>query len=184
MKAENLALAIKPEKTNGREEDLPTEQELLMIISACHGDRLATRDKALILTLLDTGLRLGEMVLLEKQQLHPSPDGETMWMKVYAPKTKNHHFAFLGLETSKALRAYLEERKDNWPDLWVGVRGPLTTLGIYRAVRRRAEKAGVDPKRVHPHAFRKLFATLWMENGGVGQSLWDDNENENGCRMW
>ena len=129
------------------------------------------RDRALILTLLDTGLRLGEMVLLQKEQLHPHPDGETMWMHVYAPKIKSKHFAYLGVETTRALRAYLQARTDNWPDLWVGIRGPLTKLGIYRAVRRRAEQVELDPKRVHPHAFRKLFATLWMDNGGDVVSL-------------
>ena len=122
----------------------------------------------MILSMLDTGLRLGEMVLLQKEQLHPDPNGETMWMKVYTPKANGHHFVFLGVEATKALRTCLQERKDDWPELWVGIRGPLTTLGVYRALRRRAE---LNPARVHLHAFRKLFATFWMDNGGDAISL-------------
>jgi integrase len=46
------------------------------------------------------------------------------------------------------------------------MRGPLTSLGIYRAVRRRSEMAGLDTRRIHPHAFRKFFATHWLAGGG------------------
>jgi len=31
--------------------------------------------------------------------------------------------------------------------------------------------AGIDPAKVHPHAFRKVFATWWIERGGDEQSL-------------
>ncbi len=171
LKEQNLAKVVKPEKPTIREEDLPTPEELRKMLEACQGDKLATRDRAMILSMLDTGLRLGEMILLQKEQLHPDSDGETMWMKVYTPKTNGHHFVFLGVEAAKALRTYLQERKDDWPELWVGIRGPLTTLGIYRALRRRAEKVELNPARVHPHAFRKLFATFWMDNGGDVISL-------------
>lgn len=171
LKAQNLAKAIKSEKPTIRAEDLPTPEELRQMLEACQGDKLASRDRALILAMLDTGLRLGEMVLLQKTQLHPDPDGKTMWMKVYTPKTNGHHFVFLGIEATKALQEYLQARQDNWPELWVGIRGPLTTLGIYRALRRRAEQVELNPARVHPHAFRKLFATLWMDNGGDVISL-------------
>lgn len=171
LMAENLALVIKPESSETRLEDLPTEQELLRLIEACGGDLQAPRDRAMILTMLDTGLRLGEMVLLHRDQLHLDPDGKTLWMLVETPKTKSQHFAYLGEETTRAIQLYLESRQDDWPELWVGQRGALTTLGIYRAVRRRADKAELDPKRVHPHAFRKLFATFWMDNGGDVISL-------------
>lgn len=61
------------------------------MLKMCQGDKQAIRDQALILTLLDTGLRVGEMVLLEKKQLHFDPDGKTMWMLARTPKTKIVH---------------------------------------------------------------------------------------------
>jgi site-specific recombinase XerD len=81
------------------------------------------------------------------------------------------HYSFLGVNASQAMQAYLKDRADDWPALWMGLRGPLTTLGIYRALRRRSEMADIEPGRVHPHAFRKLFATMWTDNGGDSTSL-------------
>lgn len=75
------------------------------------------------------------------------------------------------MKASEAMQAYLGERHDQWPALWVGLWGPLTTLGIYRALRRRAEVANIEPGRVDPHAFRKLFATMWTDNGSDTTTL-------------
>lgn len=164
--SENLAQAIEHPESSERVEDLPTNEELLKLLEVCQGDKLAARDRALVLTFLDTGLRLGELVQLRSEALHLDEDGQTMWMLIYAPKTNTFRFVFGGFEAMVAMQAYLAERSDTWPQLWVGVRGPLTTLGIYRALRRRVERAGINPARVHPHAFRKMFATRWTENGG------------------
>jgi integrase/recombinase XerC len=163
---QSLAQAIRTPASVIREGDLPTEEELLRLLDACRGDKQAKRDRALILSLLDTGLRRGEMVLIQRDHLHPDPAYGTSWMWLYRPKTKSYHFAFLGIEATRAVQAYLDERGDSWSAMWVGIRGPLTVVGIYKAIRRRAVQAGLDPARLHPHAFRKSFATRWTENGG------------------
>lgn len=76
---------------------------------------------------------------------------------------------FLGKTTTEALRSYLSQRGDDNDCLWMGRYGALTAQGIDRAVRRRARRAGVE--RVHPHLFRKTFATCWLDNGGDVERL-------------
>ena len=38
-------------------------------------------------------------------------------------------------------------------------------------VKRRARQAGLPDDRVHPHLFRKTFATGWLDNGGDAERL-------------
>jgi len=165
-KQENLARAIRAPRCVVRAEDLLTREEILVLLDACRNDQLAARDRALILTLLDTGLRSGELILLRRSDLRRDGLLDTTWMQIFAPKTSTYRFAFLGGTATSALQLYLEQRHDTMPALWIGVRGPLTQGGVHKALRRRAVQAGLDPARVHPHAFRKMFATHWTENGG------------------
>lgn len=160
----NLSRAIKAPKKIVKVERLPTVLEVCRLLDACRGDSFARRDRALLLTFMDTGLRIGEMVLLRRGDLRF--EEKSKWIQVYAPKTETWRFAFLGGATTAALKMYLETRHDKNPALWLGRRGPLTTRGIYYTVRKRVKAAGLDTTQIHPHLFRKLFATAWMRNGG------------------
>ena len=52
------------------------------------------------------------------------------------------------------------------PELFLNARGgPLTRAGAFLILRRLAEKAGLDPLRIHPHLLRHSFATHLLENG-------------------
>lgn len=166
----NLAQAVKAPRRAIREEEPLSPDEIRALITACQdGSETGQRDLALILCFLDTGLRLGEMTLLCRSGVHFSDNG-TAWIQVYAPKTRTFRFVFLGKKSTAALHEYLEQREDSEDRLWIGSRGkPLTAEGIYRAVRRRAGQAGI--KRLHPHLFRKSFATRWLDNGGDVERL-------------
>ena len=110
-------------------------------------------------------MRLGEVMLLRCEDVHI--EDSTVWLQVYAPKTKTFRFVFLSEKAAAALQEYLAQRgEDGEEALWVGRWGALTGQGIYKAIRRRAVQAGLDPRKFRPHNFRKLFATLWVENGG------------------
>lgn len=128
--------------------------EILRLLEACQGDRWAARDRAIILTFLDTGLRMGEIVGLRREDLHLN-DGGTAWIQVYAAKTKSYRFVFLGEATTGAVVEYLAGREDALDALWVGKRPghpvkPLEKEAIYRMVKRRAHQAGLPDDRVHP----------------------------------
>jgi integrase/recombinase XerC/integrase/recombinase XerD len=160
----NLALAVKPPKMVKRREKLLTPEELQRLIDVCQGYPTAFRDKAIILTFLDSGLRRGEMVRLQLKDIHI--EGETTWIGVYASKTDTTRFAFLREDATRALKDYLATRTDDYQALWIGKQGPLKANSINHILRRRAKDADLDPNRVHPHVFRKLFATQWVEGGG------------------
>ena len=167
---DDLARAVRAPRQVVREEEPLSLEEIRALIRVCQADdNNGKRDLALILCFLDTGLRLGEMALLRRSSVHFGEDG-TAWIQVYAPKTRSYRFAFLGRKATAALSDYLSCRGDSDEALWLGELGkPLSAQGIYKIVRRRAAQAGVD--RLHPHLFRKLFATAWLDNGGDVERL-------------
>jgi len=163
----DLSQAIESPKQIVRVEDPLTPDEIRLLLSSCQGSLFALRDRAMILVLWDTGLRVGEMALLQRQDVRLGKTSS--WMIIYAPKTGTHRFSIMGEKTTVALAEYLASRRDTDSALWMGRQGRLTTRGIYEVVRRRAQSVGL--KRVHPHLFRKTFATHWLDNGGDPERL-------------
>lgn len=96
-----------------------------------------------------TGLRVGDVVSLQRWQLRG--DGV-----VYrAQKTGKWGFAPL----SHTLARTLQRRCSG---VWVFPkklgRGHLTRQAVWSRVKKACERAGVDPRGVSPHSFRKFFA--------------------------
>jgi integrase/recombinase XerD len=130
------------------------------------------RDQAIILTLLDTGLRVGELARLTVGDLN-QVTGEIV-IKPYGEsrrKTKSRA-VFVGKSALKILWRYLVSRgspgqeeqlfisKDGEPMNRNSIRHMLTDLGA---------RAGV--KDCHPHRFRHSFAIEFLRNGGDVFSL-------------
>jgi integrase/recombinase XerD len=160
---DNLADAVEAPGRSIRFEEPLSKDELRQLLEACDEGNHPVRDRAIIMTLADTGLRRGEIADLSRDQL--SIDGDIVCVNRIDPKSNAPKPIFLGNTTTSLVLQYLEKREDNNPALWMGEGGdPLTAEGIRQVVKRRANDAGLD--RVHPHLFRKTFATWWIRNGG------------------
>ncbi len=124
----------------------------------------ALRDVAIILMLLDTGMRATEACNLKLDDLEPGR------IKVLAKGDKERYLPLLP-ETEKAIRDYKrKERAPGGEHLFLG-RGlnPLTYDGFKEVIRRRAREAGVQ--HAHPHKFRHTFALDWLSSGGPLHAL-------------
>ena len=129
----------------------------------------ARRDQAIILTLLDTGLRASELCSLKVGDVEPKTG------RVYVKhglgggaKFKKGRTVFLGKAARRALWRYLAEREDgedaNAP-LFVGKYDrPLSPNALRLLITRLGEKANVN--KCHPHRFRHTFAITYLRAGG------------------
>jgi integrase/recombinase XerD len=83
----------------------------------------------------------------------------------------------IGRHAVEALRRYLSRGRPyldtrHRPELFLNAKGgPLTRAGAFLILRKLAEKAGLDPQRVHPHLLRHSFATHLLEGGADLRSV-------------
>jgi integrase/recombinase XerD len=149
----------------------PVETERL--IEAANGvSPRALRDRALVELLYGAGLRVSEAVGLRRAEI----DLDGRIARVLG-KGDKERIVPLGRPAAEALRRYLAlgrphlDRRHR-PDLFLNARGgALTRAGVFLVLRRLAEKAGLDPLRVHPHLLRHSFATHLLEGGADLRSV-------------
>ena len=149
----------------------PAETERL--IDAATGTTPRTlRDRALVELLYGAGLRVSEAVGLEKGAV----DLDDRIVRVNG-KGGKERLVPLGRPAAEALRRYLALGRPHLdrryrPELFLNARGgPLTRAGAFLILRRLAERAGLEPKRVHPHLLRHSFATHLLEGGADLRSV-------------
>lgn len=137
-----------------------TPEQVERILNACEGnDWQRRRDKALVLTLLDTGMRLRECLSLTVQ------DAAHEHLLIRG-KGGKQRVVFLSAETRLALRKYLLSypRKLLPTDpLWQTERGAMTKNGAQRIIAAIGRRAGISP--LGAHAFRRTFATWCLRSG-------------------
>jgi len=120
------------------------------------------RDRAILLSLLDSGLRASEFLALNLDDMSL----DTGAVVVRRGKGGKFRTAFLGHKAQRATLDYLRQRKATAEagPLWVTCAGErLTYWGLREILRRRAGKAGVPTPS--PHDFRRAFALIALRNG-------------------
>ena len=138
-------------------EGILTEQDVMKLLDAANN----ARDKAIIATLFDSGIRIGELLSMKRRDV--DLEGNPAHIIVNG-KTGPRRVPILF--SVPYLAAYLNEQKLRKPDefLWnvAGSWAGLTQRADYSAIRmmlqRVAKRAGID-KRVNPHSFRHARAT-------------------------
>jgi site-specific recombinase XerD len=124
------------------------------MLETCKRGKLSdARDRASLLVLLDTGMRLAEFLSLNREDVDPI----TGLILIRSGKGRKPRNVYLGDKSRQVLRRYVKERKDYNPALWVSQSGErLTETGLRMMLRRRAAQAGVPVPS--PHDFRRAFA--------------------------
>jgi hypothetical protein len=138
-------------------EGILTEEDIMKLLDAANN----VRDKAIIATLFDSGIRIGELLSMKRKDI--DLEGNPSHIIVNG-KTGPRRVPILF--SVPYLAAYLNEQKLRKPDeyLWNvgGSWAGLTQRADYSAIRmmlqRVAKRAGID-KRVNPHSFRHARAT-------------------------
>jgi len=119
------------------------------------------RDLAMIDMLASTGMRVGEMVLLNRTDINFN-EREC----VVLGKGNKERVVYFDARTKIHLQNYLDSRTDNNEALFVTLRFPynrLTINGIETRLRELGKKIGM--KKVHPHKFRRTLATMAIDKG-------------------
>lgn len=119
------------------------------------------RDLAMIDMFASTGMRVGEMVLLNINDI----DFNERECVVFGKGSKER-VVYFDARTKIHLLNYLQSRNDNNPALFVSLKAPHRRLkigGVEKRLRELGKSLGLN--KVHPHKFRRTLATMAIDKG-------------------
>ena len=119
------------------------------------------RDLAMIDLLASTGMRVGEMVLLNREDI----DFNERECVVFG-KGDKERIVYFDARTKIHLQNYLNSRTDDNPALFVSLNNPhrrLQISGVEVRLRQHGKRLGLN--KVHPHKFRRTLATMAIDKG-------------------
>ena len=137
--------------------DTYSDEELELMRDSCE----ESRDLALIDMLSSTGMRVGEIVLLNRNDI----DFKERECKVFG-KGDKERIVYFDARTKMHLSKYLDERIDDNEALFVSLKSPYNRLsigGIEARLREIGLRVGVE--KVFPHKFRRPLATTAIDKG-------------------
>jgi site-specific recombinase XerD len=169
LQAEKVEMAKIPE----RQVDFLENDEIERILESASGQSFkSTRDRAILELLFSGGLRVSELVSIDRNRLNLK-NGELS----VRGKGNKIRVIFISKTAAEFIEKYLKSRQDTDPALFVREtrRGEsddlrLTSRSIQRIVKFYATKAGIV-KNVHPHTLRHSFATDLLMNGADIRSV-------------
>jgi integrase/recombinase XerD len=173
LRADNPAAEVELPRRRNRLPRTLSPAEVERLIDAAKGTTpRSLRDRALLELMYGAGLRVSEAVGLERGSI----DLDNRLVRCTG-KGGKERIVPLGREAAEAARRYqargrpyLDRR--HRPELFLNAQGgPLTRAGAFLILRKLAEKAGLDPQRVHPHILRHSFATHLLEGGADLRSV-------------
>ena len=144
-------------KTSKTIKETYTDENLEIMRDNC----VELRDLAMIDMLSSTGMRVGEMVLLNREDINFN-EREC----VVVGKGDKERIVYFDARTKIHLQNYIDSRTDENPALFVSLRSPhkrLTIGAIEYRLREMGNKLGIN--KVHPHKFRRTLATMAIDKG-------------------
>lgn len=161
---ENPMERMKPPKVPRQVIQPFTRDHFVRMLTVCGDTFLGCRNQAILKTFLDTGLRLSELVGIQRSDL----DFDNGTIKVMGKGAKERRVR-MSPETQKAILKYLlRRRNDDLPCLWVTEENrPLRARGVSSMIRRLGELAGIRHQvRTSAHTFRHTAAIQYLRNKG------------------
>lgn len=144
-------------RTESLVKEVLTDEHLEVLRDSC----TELRDLAMIDLLASTGMRVGELVRMNRTDI----DFHERQCVVFGKGNKEREVYF-DARAKLHLKAYLESRKDDNPALFVGLHAPynrLTISGVEVRLRTLGQRANLP--KVHPHKFRRTLATVAIDKG-------------------
>ena len=144
-------------KTGATIKETYTDEALELMRDNC----TQLRDLAMIDMLASTGMRVGEMVLLNREDI----DFNERECVVFG-KGDKERIVYFDARTKIHLQNYLNSRDDDNPALFVSLQKPqyrLQISGVEVRLRQYGKLLGLN--KVHPHKFRRTLATMAIDKG-------------------
>lgn len=145
-------------RTDALVKEVLTDENIEVLRDSCH----ELRDIAMIDLLLSTGMRVGELVRINREDI----DLHERQCVVFGKGNKEREVYF-NARAKIHLKKYLEQRTDDNPALFVSLKNPynrLTINGVEVRLRKLGAQANIATK-VHPHKFRRTLATMAIDKG-------------------
>ena len=162
----NIGKDLKPPKTAKKVISTLSDEEITTILKYFNSNNWAEmRNKTIFMILIDSGLRIGELVNLRMEDIHLDEG----FLKVVG-KGNKERIVPIGSNAQKALQKYLFRYRPKpvnpgVSSVFLSIRGkPLTVNGAKLVFSRVAKNTGVG--KLHAHLCRHTFATKFLVNGG------------------
>lgn len=144
-------------KTNQQVKEIITDEDIEKLRDKCR----CNRDLAMIDLLYSTGIRVGELVNLDKKDI----DFEARECVVFGKGGKERRVYF-DAKAKLHLQKYIRSRNDDNDALFVSLDAPHNRLKISGVeIRIRTLGRSINLNRIHPHKFRRTMATRAIDKG-------------------
>jgi site-specific recombinase XerD len=168
--SENPMKGIKPPKMPRVYPYVLSEEDVEKLLRATRKNSFeGKRDYAILLTFIDTGIRVSELINLSIDDVS---------LAIYTMKVRGkgdrERVVYFSKDTAKAISAYIKTRGFiAYEDSFFVSRSeePMNRNSVLQMLKRLAKRAKIKDKRVSPHTFRHTSATFWIKNGGDTVSL-------------
>ncbi|PJE57669.1 MAG: hypothetical protein COU82_00730 [Candidatus Portnoybacteria bacterium CG10_big_fil_rev_8_21_14_0_10_38_18] len=171
LPADKIKLA-KRDKSEQTVKFLTLDQVEKLLLTPDTSHNIGLRDRAILEVLFSTGLRIAELVALNKDQIKIKPDTKDLELSITG-KGGHTRTVYFSERAVRWLKKYFDSRKDEDKALFInykkrksGDQSPirLTVRSIERMVEKYSKLAGL-PIRVTPHVLRHTMATDLLNQG-------------------
>jgi site-specific recombinase XerD len=134
-----------------------TDEQIEVLRDGC----TSLRDLALIDLLSSTGMRVGELVKLNRDDVNFQER-----QCVVFGKGNKQRMVYFNARAKLHIQQYLEQREDNNPALFISLHKPysrLTISGVEIRLKELGKRLGLT--KIHPHKFRRTLATMAIDRG-------------------